>query len=576
MANILSNSQQHENSTTEKVRQLILNQMITQPTMSAILQSIVAWAVELLQADEGTIFLWDQEQEQLVQSTGYHFSEEYLDYGIVIKSGEGIAGRVIQSGQPMIIENYLDWEGHIANSNVPLSPFITNLSVPMQWQEQAVGVLSIDADNRRRRFTEDDIRLSGIFANLAAVAIENARMYKLLQDRAGELEQALKREVAQQTAELAYRALQLETSALVSREITSILDLDKLLTRVVELIRNSFGYYSVMIFLVDRVTNRLMLRSASGDIGQQLQKQNFSLDLGPNSLNSEAAQTNTPIIVNDVSKEPRYLPLDLLPDTQSELVIPLRQGERVLGTLDVQSDKLNAFGAGDILVIQSLGDQVAIAIDNAHLYDHSRSLAIVEERNRLARELHDSVTQTIFSMTLASESARILLERDPSRVPARLDRLHELAQSALTEIRSLIFQLRPITVADAGLLPALKQHTLERRRQEGLDVSLHVEGQGELPTDWEAALFRIIQEALNNVVKHARTDKATISLWLKDDVVRLKIEDDGSGFVPASVNSSAAGLGLTSMRERAELIGGIFLLQSESGKGTTIEVEIPR
>ncbi len=563
-------------STTEEVRHLILNEMITQPTMSAILQTIVAWAVELLQADEGTIFLWDQEREELVQSTGYHFSEEYLDYGITIKPGEGIAGRVIQSGQPMIVDNYLAWEGRIANSNVPLSRYVTNLSVPMQWQNQSVGVLSIDADNRRRNFTEDDIRLSGIFANLAAVAIENARMYELLQERASELEQTLKREVAQQTAELAHRALQLETSALVSREITSILDLDKLLMRVVELIRNSFGYYSVMVFLVDRATNRLVLRSASGDIGQQLKKQNFSLDLGPNSLNSEAAQTNTPIIVNDVSQEPRYLPLDLLPNTRSELVIPLRQGEHVLGTLDVQSDEFGAFGPEDMLVIQSLGDQVAIAIDNAHLYDRSRSLAIIEERNRLARELHDSVTQTIFSMTLASESARILLERDPSRVSARLDRLHELAQSALTEIRSLIFQLRPVTIADAGLIPALEQHTVERCRQDGLNVTLHVEGQGELSAEWEAALFRIIQEALNNVVKHAHTEEAVISLWLQDDVVRLKIEDHGSGFAPASINQPAVGLGLTSMRERSELIGGTFLLQSELGKGTTIEVEIPR
>ncbi|MEM7112495.1 MAG: GAF domain-containing sensor histidine kinase [Chloroflexota bacterium] len=559
-----------------EIREPILNEMMTQPTMSAILQSIVAWAVELLQADEGTIFLWEQERQQLVQSTGYHYSEEYLDYGIVIKPGEGIAGRVIQSGQPMIIDDYLAWEGRLANANVPLSTYTTNLSVPMRWQQRPVGVLSIDADYRRRRFTEDDIRLSGIFANLAAVTIENARLYKSLQDRAAALEQTLKQEVAQQTAELAQRALQLETSALVSREITSILDLDKLLPRVVELIRNSFGYYSVMIFLVDRTTNRLVLRSASGDIGQRLQEQSFSLDLGPSGLNSEVAKTNASIVVNDISQEPRYLPIELLPDTRSELVIPLRLGDRVLGTLDVQSDQRNAFTAEDMLVIQSLGDQVAIAINNAHLYDRSRSLAIVEERNRLARELHDSVTQTIFSMTLASASARILLERDPSRVLARLDRLHDLAQGALKEIRSLIYQLRPVSVADAGFLPALAQHIDERQRRDGLQVTLHMVGKGELPPDWEAALFRIVQEALNNVVKHAQTNEATISLNLKGDIVSLRIEDRGLGFTADPVNQQLMGLGLTSMRERAELIGGTLALQSAPSEGTMIEVTIPK
>lgn len=576
MGNTPVSPKQSQTSSAEEVRQLILNETSTLPTMGAILQSIVAWAVELLQADEGTIFLWDQERELLIQSTGYHFSEEYLDYGIVIKPGEGIAGRVIQSGKPMIIKDYLSWEGRVANSKVPLSPDTTNLTVPMRWQEQSIGVLSIDANNQQRRFGEDDIRLSGIFANLAAVAIENAQLYKRLQSQAKALEHTLKQAVTQQTAELAHRALQLETSAQVSREITSILDLDKLLTRVVELISNSFDYYSVMVFLIHRATNRLVLRSASGEIGQQLKRQSFSLDLGPSSLNSEVAQTNAPIIVNDVSQESRYLPIDLLPDTRSELVIPLRLGERVLGTLDVQSDQLNAFGPEDMLVIQSLGDQVAIAIENAHLYDRSRSLAIMEERNRLARELHDSVTQTIFSITLATESARILLEKDASRVPDRLERLHEMAQGALKEIRSFIFQLRPINIVDHGLLSALEQHIRERQRQDGLHVTFHYDGTAEISSELETALFRIVQEGLNNVIKHAQTDKASIFLSQNSNAILLRIEDNGLGFTLDLDNKRGAGLGLTSMRERAELVGGTFSLQSELGKGTKINVEIPR
>ena len=567
------NKAHDQNPTTEELRHLILHETITQPNMPALLQSIVEWAVELLRADAGEIYLWDQTREELRLSIGYGFVEVYS--GVILKPGEGLAGRVIQSGEPMIVADYLSWEGRSAVFKSH-PPFITVLAVPMRWQEQPVGVLTIDADRRQRTFNQDDIRLGAIFANLAAVAIENARLYKVLQNRADKLEQALKREVTERTAELAQRALQLETSALVSREITSILDIDKLLTRVVELISETFGYYSVLIFLVDRKTNRLVLRSASGEIGQGLKQQGVSLGIGPGSLNSEVAQTNEAIIVNDVGREPRYLAFELLPDTKSELVLPLRVGERVLGTLDVQSDKSHAFSAEDMLVIQSLGDQVAIAIDNAYLYDRSRELAILEERNRLARELHDSVTQTIFSMTLAAEGARILLARDPSRVSARLDRLHELAQGALNEMRSLIYQLRPVTVTKAGLITALSQHILERQRQDGLAITLQVDGEGDIPSDWETALFRIIQEALNNVIKHAQTDQAEITLSFTPEAVLLLIVDHGLGYTPDALNQGASGLGLTSMRERAEIIGGTFTITSRPGAGTTIRVEVPR
>jgi len=148
-------------------------------------------------------------------------------------------------------------------------------------------------------------------------------------------------------------------------------------------------------------------------------------------------------------------------------------------------------------------------------------LTSVEERNRLDRELHDSVTQTIFSMTLTSESARIFLERDPAKAAVQLDRLQSLSKDALAEMRYLISQLRPKTVAEEGLIPALRRHIAERQDQDGLSVSLYLEGnddgEGHLPPDTEKALFRIVQDALNNVVKHAETDRAEVTLCLRDD-----------------------------------------------------------
>jgi signal transduction histidine kinase len=208
----------------------------------------------------------------------------------------------------------------------------------------------------------------------------------------------------------------------------------------------------------------------------------------------------------------------------------------------------------------------------------AEELAAAEERNRLARELHDSVTQTIFSITLTAESTRILLERDPTRVAAQLDRLLELSQSALAEMRSLISHLRPKTVAEEGLIPALRRHVAERGDRDGLSVTLHLEEHEEasrLPPETEEALFRIVQEALNNAVKHAQTDQAEVRLRLRDEAVSLLIEDSGVGFDPTRVSSGFSHLGLTSMRERAKALGGTIEIETQPGAGTRIYVEVP-
>jgi signal transduction histidine kinase len=208
-----------------------------------------------------------------------------------------------------------------------------------------------------------------------------------------------------------------------------------------------------------------------------------------------------------------------------------------------------------------------------------QELAAAEERNRLARELHDSVTQTIFSLTLTAESTRILLERDPTKAAAQLDRMQELAQSALAEMRSLISHLRPKTVAEEGLILALRRHVAERKKQDGLTVALDLEGYEEegrrLPPEAEEALFRIVQEALNNVVKHAQTDQAGVRLRLREKTVSLLIEDQGVGFDPARASSGTSHLGLTSMRERVKALGGALRIESEPQAGTRIEVEVP-
>ena len=206
-------------------------------------------------------------------------------------------------------------------------------------------------------------------------------------------------------------------------------------------------------------------------------------------------------------------------------------------------------------------------------------LTAAEERNRLARELHDSVTQTIFSMTLTAESARILLERDPAKVVTQLDRLQELSKDALAEMRSLISHLRPKAVAKEGLIPALRRHIAMRQQQDGLTVALYLEGyregESQLAQETEEGLSRVVQEALNNVVKHAQTDRAEVRLCLRDDVASLLIEDPGIGFDPTRISPGASHLGLTSMRERVQALGGTLEIESQARAGTRVKAQVP-
>jgi signal transduction histidine kinase len=206
----------------------------------------------------------------------------------------------------------------------------------------------------------------------------------------------------------------------------------------------------------------------------------------------------------------------------------------------------------------------------------AEELAATKERNRLARELHDSVTQTIFSITLTAKSARMLLDRAPDQVTPQLDHLQELAQGALAEMRALIFEIRPAAVEEEGLVPALRKHLAALQSREGLTVDLHVEGERRLSGDQERRLVRIVQEALNNVVKYAQTNQAAVILTMENDQVSLLVKDEGIGYDPAAIEPGQEKMGLSSMRERAEMMGGTFEINSQPGTGTSIRVEIPQ
>jgi signal transduction histidine kinase len=211
---------------------------------------------------------------------------------------------------------------------------------------------------------------------------------------------------------------------------------------------------------------------------------------------------------------------------------------------------------------------------NLQLQSHSdtlKQLGVAHERQHLARELHDSVTQTIFSMTLTTQSALLLLERDPTRVAVQLERLNQLAQNALTELHTLISELRPELLPGGGLAVELQRHLKSRQIPDGLAVSLEIDGDSQLTAQEEQGLFRITQEALNNVIKHSQASKVWLRLHLEMPYW-IEIEDNGQGFDLNQAEGSGR-LGLAGMQERAIDIRWKLSIQSTPGTGTRIRIE---
>ena len=207
------------------------------------------------------------------------------------------------------------------------------------------------------------------------------------------------------------------------------------------------------------------------------------------------------------------------------------------------------------------------------LRDQAAELAASQERAHLARELHDSVTQALFSMGLTLRTLEILLATDPEAARGKLVELRELQKDALAEMRTLIFELRPSSLESDGLVQALRTHATAVQRRTGLTIVVDAEPIERLPLPAEEALYRIGQEALHNVVKHANASNATLRIVTEGNRVRLSVTDDGVGFAPDAVPRGH--LGLIGMRQRVDLVGGELLVESRDGGGTHIEAAVP-
>ncbi len=357
----------------------------------------------------------------------------------------------------------------------------------------------------------------------------------------------------------------------VSRQITSILNIDELLVQVARLIEETFGYYHVGIGLVEG--DEIVYRVGAGELwGQRdFRFQPNRLKIGVQGITGWVAKSGVAVNAPDVSKDPHYLWMHGS-KTRSELVVPIAIRDQVIGVLDVQSMELNRFSPLDVEMVQSLANQAGVAIHNARLYERAKQVAVMEERQRLAAELHDSVTQALYGISLYAEAAAQHFSGNRlDRVEQYLNDIRETAKESLADMRLLLFELRPPILENEGLVSMLRTRLFSVENRAGIKTQLESNLSERLPLPEEETLFRIANEALNNALKHSRARAVNVRIGREGSLVTLEVVDDGVGFDPEAP-AEGGRMGLATMKERAQARGWDLEVRSQPGSGTCVRV----
>jgi signal transduction histidine kinase len=284
-----------------------------------------------------------------------------------------------------------------------------------------------------------------------------------------------------------------------------------------------------------------------------------------------------PFRTADITMDPRFRgwwPSEH-PRMRSFLGVPVVTQGAVIGAFYLtEREGGEEFTTEDEARVRLLAGHAAIAIENARLFEASRELAMSEERARLARELHDAMSQSLFSLSLSAQAAASLVRRDPERAVEEINRVKELARATMAELRSVVAGLRPADLESDGLVPALRSQLALLERAHGLDIVVRVDGEPDLEPEEEHHVFRVVQEAVTNALRHASASKVEVSIGATPGGLIVEVRDDGIGFDPGGSGIGSRRLGLTSMRERAERLGGTLSIDSARGKGTQVRLEV--
>jgi PAS domain S-box-containing protein len=392
--------------------------------------------------------------------------------------------------------------------------------------------------------------------------------------------EVLEHHVAERTREL---SLLLD----ISRNVASTLELKPLLELILDQLRTVIDYTGTAILTIDG--DDLRIAGMRGPLPDEVADQirHSTVGLAPV---WERLRGGEPVIIHDIRGE--TLEAQVFRDVagaaldehygfiRSCLWAPLVVKDQLIGMMSVTHREPNAFDSRQTEMAAAIARQAAVAIENARLFQEAQGKAALEERQKLARELHDSVSQALYGIALGAQTVRQLLDRDPTKAVEPTEYVLSLAEAGLAEMRALIFELRPESLQTEGLVEALRKQAAAMRARYGIAVTTDLGSEPQIALDTKEALYRIAQEALNNVAKHARATCVHLRLTTEAGATLLRIADDGEGFT-ASVEHTGehavrtGGLGLLTMRERASAIGGTVRIDSSAGAGTTIDVAVP-
>lgn len=521
------------------------------------LERVLDAAMDVFEADRAAIYLVEPGERRMYCPASRSLSREYL---------AAVEAYYDATGWPDILaeERSLYFEdaqtAHLTPALADAAQregFRSILFLPLRYGVDRLGTLVLYHD-WIRRYSDQEVMLARAFADQANIAIRHARLF----------------DAERRSREHAATILE------ATRSVTSSLQMEEVLTEAGRCISAAMGQPVCAIWLLNEAGTALIPAFRIATRANQRQDAIFAtlpdlpLDVVPRAR--QMVERPEPIIVRaeDGLSEPEMEVWRKMP-FHTYIAIPLAARDHVVGTAAVPIVGDRTFSQEDVEVAMAIARSTALAVENARLHERSQQFAVVEERNRLARELHDSVTHALFSMSLIGQALPTLLDRDPLRARERIDRLNELGRGALAEMRALIFELRPAALEEQGLAIALAKHAAAFESREGVTVDLTIECEERLPKEVEEAVYRVAQEALNNVAKHAGANRVAVRLAVLDGAVELDVQDDGCGFDPTMQPSGRRTLGMASMRERASLLGGACTLESAPGEGTTVRLRLP-
>lgn len=376
------------------------------------------------------------------------------------------------------------------------------------------------------------------------------------------------------------RAWELSVLSSSSAFINSTLEVQQVLDSILAQVGKIMGTNTCAIYGLDAVEQRLKVIAHQGLNPRYTG--NISIPVGQGVV-GVAVNTRKPVVLCNVQEKwtkfsaPEFI-IPVLDDINfgAVLATPLIHKEKVLGCVAVFHSRPYQFPQAQQSLLSIFADQAAMALENARLHKKAKELVIVEERNRIARDLHDSVSQSLFSVVLNAEACIRMLEgNNVGKALETMTKLQSIAQETSSEIKNLIFELRPTALNEKGLISALSSHIEVFSKRNGLPVNFSYQNVRRLPENLELSLYRVAQEAMTNVVKHASAQRIDVSLCFESSEVLLTVTDDGQGFDSKQSFESRKKMGLATMQERIESNGGEFLVSSAAGYGTTVEAHIP-